>query len=839
MYNSIYFDGTALQVDRERYLRKHDVIYQSPTYKGYEGLPIGNGDMGGMLFHTPSSIEFVLNKTDVIDFGENGNFKAWAWESEEKNTAPVSCGKISITDGLPSFDWVYLKDYEARLNISEGVATIASQTPFSSYSYKTYAAEEPSVLVMEVEATSLEAVERKITLEKWGSPNFFHYYEQISTTYDKNLFNTHTGKKDNCVYIEQQLEGTHYIMAAKVIGEEVEIKLPNSHGCEIILPKSKSHKFTLLTTVIVSQEGKVDLQEATQRLEQIEQGYNQLFLDHKQRWNEFWSKSFVHLSEDDYLENLYYLNLYQLNSCSRGKYPITFAGLWGWFKDTRNWGHFYHWNHQQTYWGVHAANHSELADNYYRYRMNMLENAKADATNLYQSNGAYFSDISNLNGYNAIEPDTIRNFTVGPQIALDLYKHYLYTGDLVFLEEQAYPFMRSCADLYCDMLVKEEGVYRIKGGSTSYESYWNLKDTTTDHALITALLNALLATKELVDLEDEQAELYKDILRCLYPLNTVSVEHDAQTIEIWSDGTQWNDQKVGYCEGEYPMSPFPGSQLAMVYPASVIGLHNQDKAEFGLARNTARVIFDREVYQLGKMGCSGHTPAPEIAARLGMSEDMFPILHKFITTYQMFPNGFMHFADISQDQQWAKIFNPRILPQEGQTQWEEVHDKSKGERTLIPSETFLHCYFESAANVMAGIHEMLLQSYHGFIHVFPAVPEHYSAVFTLQAVGNFEVTSEKKGQDVRYIHIVSHNGGKCRVKNPWNTSQIRVISGHKQVEFCFVGDLIEFDTCEQQGYSIVRREYPLENYYQDKLTAKPNQNVKTFQTSRLGKSKVY
>ena len=173
---------------------------------------------------------------------------------------------------------------------------------------------------------------------------------------------------------------------------------------------------------------------------------------HRARWRTFWNQSFIHLQENDYLENLYYIHLYQLGCSSLGRNPLTFAGLWGWFRDSRNWGHFYHWNHQQTYWGLHAAGHSELLANYLDYRFRMLAHAKEDAKRLFGVDGAFYSDISNLNGCNAIEPDTVRNLSVGLQIALDFYRHVRYTMDTAFLKEKALPVMTACADLYLNLM---------------------------------------------------------------------------------------------------------------------------------------------------------------------------------------------------------------------------------------------------------------------------------------------------------------------------------------------------------------------------------------------------
>lgn len=93
------------------------------------------------------------------------------------------------------------------------------------------------------------------------------------------------------------------------------------------------------------------------------------------------------------------------------------------------------------------------------------------------------------------------------------------------------------------------------------------------------------------------------------------------------------------------------------------------------------------------------------------------------------------------------------------TQWEQMHEKAFGNRTQIPSEWFLHCYFEAAANLFAGTLELLLQSRGGVIYVFPALAEARTAMFTLWAEDGFLVTSECANGDIRYIAVESTRGG--------------------------------------------------------------------------------
>ena len=105
MYKAIHHDGYKSLVDVSEYLARHDIVYRRPALKPYEGLPVGDGKMGGLLYHEPNGIAMQVNHTDAIDFAPDGNMQAWSWETEERNTAPVACAVISIQSSLPCFDW--------------------------------------------------------------------------------------------------------------------------------------------------------------------------------------------------------------------------------------------------------------------------------------------------------------------------------------------------------------------------------------------------------------------------------------------------------------------------------------------------------------------------------------------------------------------------------------------------------------------------------------------------------------------------------------------------------------------------------------------------------------
>lgn len=850
MYKAIHHNGKQALLNVSSYLKRHDIVYKRPALKAYDGLPMGSGSMGGLLFHTFDSVSMQINHTDVIDFVEDGPMKAWAWEAEEKSTAPAALGKLAISCSLPCFDWVYLKEYEERLNLGDGCIEGRAKTPFSMVEWKAYSLEEPEALIFEIKAEFTEEISWNIRAERWPSPVFFHHYEQIVPVYEKNLDTVSAAMIGENLILGQNLGRCRAAMGIAVedMNENNPIapELLHSRGGEFHTEKKKSHWFRVIVNAAAEE---VKAGEILNAAEHCNLALNAVLKktdtirECKESWHRFWEKSFVHLQGEDYLENLYYLYLYQLNCCSRGRYPITFAGLWNWFKDTRNWGHFYHWNHQQTYWPVLAAGHPRLYRNYLDYRWKMLPHAREDARRLFGADGAFFSDVSNLNGYNAIEPDTIRNCSVGAQIAMDFYRYYRYTGDEVFRIERAVPMLCASADFYGSMLEEKDGRFRVKGGASSYESYWDLRETLTDYAALKSVLR-ILGTME--DIPSEKQEFYRTIEEKLYAPPTELIEDNGKVTRIYAAGVKWDGMPVHYDEGEYPYSPFPASLMSLVYPSGCISLSDEGTEAFQIMKNTARVLLDREIYHLGKLGCSGHAPAPEMAARLGMKDDMIKILKKYVASYQIFPNGFMHFADISQDQQWSAVDRPRILTgNEAYTQWEELHEKKKGVRTEISSEWFLHCYFEASANLAAGIQEMLLQNVGGILRVFPAYPETENGMFRLWAEGGFVVTSEAAEGEVRYVEIFCEHSGHCKLMLPWKEAvTVRVMGKESEIGIEAEGvsinkGIISFPCEEKERYLIFRSEFPPECFYHNPFEEKRNTGIKQMEAAKLGMERYY
>ena len=64
--NMAFAQAPIFKVDSS-YLQRHDIVYNTPAYEGFEGFPLGNGDLGGLVWNTTSGFEIQINKSDLFD----------------------------------------------------------------------------------------------------------------------------------------------------------------------------------------------------------------------------------------------------------------------------------------------------------------------------------------------------------------------------------------------------------------------------------------------------------------------------------------------------------------------------------------------------------------------------------------------------------------------------------------------------------------------------------------------------------------------------------------------------------------------------------------------------
>lgn len=751
MFRYTYIDKQGkLLCDVSEYVQKHNIVYKTPVRRVADGMPVGNGAMGGLVYHTDRELCMRINHTDCYDHTAPFNFGAWAMEWEEKCTALVNCGVVKISDGTPAYAWEYLDDYNMTLDMGKAVVQMDSKTPWAENHIKGYGSLEDPCFIWEVEASSEEPLERTITLDRYGTRAFFHYYECFTRDTKRRLYNISAQVTDNAMMVTQKLDGCTFTTAVHVECEGAVYKVNNKREVQCVIPAATSAAYKIyITTALTENEEDTEAMAEDQLAVACK---TDVYAKHLAWWKEYWNRSFINI-ENDYLENVYYINRYQFGCSGYGKYPPSvFGSLWNTLGDTHNWGHYMHWNDQQQFWPCDTWNAPELSQPYFNYRRKMLPNAIADCKELHGIEGAWYSDISNIDGYQAAEPDTRRNMSCGAMLCAQMYHHYKHYLNQEFLLNTAYPIMKACGDMYMNLFVKEEdGHYHIHD-VTPMEGYLYMKDTLSDWGAARSLFMALLDIADIVKASQELKDAWQDALDNMYEPATYEV--DGKTILAFGrmpDGTVRTTG--GYPEGGMGLSTV--GNLICVFPASIYGKYTKDPY--------AQIVRNTVEHYHGNPPRMGWDTINEVAARYGYGEQIRSNMEMIIGKYQVFRNGMTHFDPPP----FSGTFKARAIEKDvAHTPWGDMHEKDKGERVIYDADRFFHFYSEPEGCICTTLNESLLQSWEGIIRVFPASVD-ANSMFRLHAEGDFMVTSQKIDGRVRFVSIESRQGGTVKIASPF------------------------------------------------------------------------
>ena len=101
-------------------------------------------------------------------------------------------------------------------------------------------------------------------------------------------------------------------------------------------------------------------------------------------------------------------------------------------------------------------------------------------------------------------------------------------------------------------------------------------------------------------------------------------------------------------------------------------------------------------------------------------------------------------------------------------------EMGRGSCVLLPNTFYmegrgLNPVIETPLSAATSITDMLLQSWHGIVRVFPAVPDSWKdcAFEALRAEGGFDVSARMSGGKVEWIRIYNDAGNTCRIYLPY------------------------------------------------------------------------
>ncbi|MCR5042490.1 MAG: hypothetical protein K6C36_10390, partial [Clostridia bacterium] len=737
---------TCYDVKNKRWLNRtalrlpgHDLFFGAPENRPTSGIPIGDGDTGSLLWLEKDGIHVHINKCDLwqdAPAGVTWNDECYCSGHEEELTCVKHGGEIVLRLNSPAFENLYQSSFAARLSLADASATLDSVTPFGSVSARAFAENGATVLSCVLESAEGEAPQ--IRLSRWGSRTLWRWYAMQKPAPETSLGGTRAYADGADLFITQELEPTKFCIALRFISDEKPLfsGTLNSHTAALSLKNAPRHDLTLIWTVKTGGTCAEAEEACRYALDEAQtKGVSALFEEHRAAWAEFWERSFITLP-DDYLENIWYLYLYYMNSESRGAYPPHFtSGLWGFYHDYIPWNYYFHYNEQHMYLPLDAAGHGELAENYFALRRNGMEKNRAYAELVKGKRGIFLHDVTDRYGRGA--EYHYMNCSPGAQVAMHLWRHWRFTGDSEFLRSTALPFMFGVARFYLDMLEEgPDGLYHLHGTS-AYESNETLDDACTDLTMIRTLFPVLLPYAE----EPLRSELADALERLPEPiLLPMRVPEDwdgerisfgvgkgrkAQGDRVFAVGMK-DGAPVRHGFGDPAVEPeieaFPDVELSPLYPSGLIGLRDRGTPLWDALEN--QLLLHRTGEQTGHWNM-----LPIFLARMGMGAEMTEAVRAMLSNFQGFPNGMnAEDGEVGTLRRDAPAFY----------NYENVETK---EKCAVRSDDFVHFDFETEPIVAMALQESLLQSHEGLLRLFPA-SDGLPVAFRLFAEGGFSVGAE-------------------------------------------------------------------------------------------------
>jgi alpha-L-fucosidase 2 len=457
-------------------------------------------------------------------------------------------------------------------------------------------------------------------------------------------------------------------------------------------------------------------------------------------WNDYWKRSSVSIP-DPVLERQYYLDMYKFGCVARSNTPpISLQAIWT-ADDGRlpPWkGDFHHdLNTELSYWPGYSGNHLDLTEGFTNWLWKVQDENRKWTKEYFDVYGINVPGVTTISGkpmggwiQYSMSP------TTSAWLAQHFYWQWKYSMDKKFLMGKCIPFFDD-VEKYIWGIRKWDSVqrkYKLPLSSTPEYNDNSIKAWFPGYTNYDLALIKYLYEKYIEILNTGTKRSFREIVEDYRAFPEFTTNETGLTIAVNQDLEHSHRHQ---------------NHLHAIHPLGLLNV--EDSSQKMIIMNSLK-----HIEKLGTRKWVGYSFSwiASIYARAQNGDSAAVNLKKFATNF-VSSNSFHLNGDQKGGQYSDFTYRPFTL--------------------------------EGNFAFAQGIHEMLLQSHKDFIEVFPAIPKEWRNVSfkTLRAEGAFLISAKKENGVAMEVKIKAETGGILRIKLPFKTwintgidrSSIKIVNG--------------------------------------------------------------
>ncbi len=835
--------------DLGRLVSASDLIYSRPVARSEEGIPVGNGRMGSLVWTTPSRLHFQINRVDV--YANNCATNSFV---EVHDDYCSGCAFLDILfEGQPFPE----SGFRQHLSVYDGALTIDGD----GVSIRVVPSMDQDVFAILVDRHRRpeQRVSVALRMLRYEDKFFGRQTEALAeehairVPYRSQTATSQLIEDGNRIALTQVFcEGdfcASSAVAAGFAGATAVAEIPSQ--TEVCLSTSKAGPITILVASAAALEGDADVAAAAFRQLDTASGLGMAEIERQSRewWNGYWARGTVELHSEDgaaeFVQQNYHYYLYLMAAASQGVFPPKFNGmLWNTGGDLRMWG-AQHWftNLSCYYAALPATGRFELMEPMFEMYSGMFDACVRAARQQWGSSGMYIPETAYFDGLEDL-PD---------ELAAEMRQLYLLQKpweqrSAAFMDyaQKKHPFSSRWNWIAIGNWQEGKYVLRERGsgpyGPTSHMFsstakiawlYWQRYEYTLDREWLRERAYPML--RGAVEFYRNHPNLWK--------------EDDGRYHMHWSNSGEpvfgvrdsLEDMVAIRCitaavlraakilSTDGPMIPIWREFLERLAPLPTStdseALHPPDYRGPRIFVNGLKPAIKADRIPAGWMPDINSLPMWffDLCNVDAQDRDAFALAQA--TFGQLLPEGLhaktrvgvlsmLSVAAASLGRADAvEILLPNQMRQQPdpRSPWYKQSGLLENRMTLGEGAQALHA--EHLGRSAEALHRALLQSNppvpgeDPILHLFPAWPPKWDARYALHARGGFTVTAAMGHGVVEHAEVESHAGALCRLRNPFAGEDVQLHRNGVQAEQ-LSGSLLTFATSRGERIVVQRSGKP-------------------------------